>query len=210
MIPGILPLLAITIPLAAAGLIIATGRHMNLRDSVTLGAAASMVMVVLAMLPEILAGGRIGITLVPLLPGGDLALRVDALGMIFGLVASILWLLNSLYSIGYMRALKEHDQTRFYFCFAIAIAAAIGIAFSANLVTLYVFYEILTLITYPLVVHVGTPEAMQAGRKYLAYLLGGGICLLAATILTYTLTGTTEFIPGGFLAGAGAAALSLQ
>ncbi len=210
MIPGILPLLAITIPLAAAALIIATGRHMNLRDSVTLGAAASMVVVVLAMLPEILAGGRIGITLVPLLPGGDLALRVDALGMIFGLVASILWLLNSLYSIGYMRALKEHDQTRFYFCFAIAIAAAIGIAFSANLVTLYVFYEVLTLITYPLVVHVGTPEAMQAGRKYLAYLLGGGICLLAATILTYTLTGTTEFIPGGFLAGAGAAALSLQ
>ena len=205
----IMPLLSILIPLAAAALIPIVGRHENLRESVTLVAAGSMMLVVLAMLPDILGGGRISITLLPLLPGGDFALRVDALGMIFALTASVLWLLNSLYSIGYMRALREHDQTRFYFCFAIAIAAAMGIAFSANLITLYVFYEVLTLITYPLVVHVGTPEAMRAGRKYLAYLLGGGICLLAATIVTYTLTGTTEFIPGGFLAGAGAA-LSLQ
>jgi multicomponent Na+:H+ antiporter subunit D len=162
------------------------------------------------MLPEILGGGRISITLLPLLPGGDLALRVDAFGMIFAITASVLWLLNSVYSIGYMRALREHDQTRFFFCFAIAITAAMGIAFSANLVTLFVFYEILTLITYPLVVHIGTPEAMRAGRKYLAYLLGGGICLLAATVVTYTLTGTTEFIPGGFLAAGSGTALSLQ
>jgi formate hydrogenlyase subunit 3/multisubunit Na+/H+ antiporter MnhD subunit len=206
---SLLLLLALLIPLAAAALIPVVGRHENLRESVTLVAAGSMVLVVLAMLPEILGGGRISITLLPLLPGGDLALRIDALGMIFALTASVLWLLNSVYSIGYMRALREHDQTRFYFCFAVAIAAAMGIALSANLVTLFVFYEILTLITYPLVVHVGTPEAMRAGRKYLAYLLGGGICLLAATIVTFTLTGTTEFIPGGFLAGAGAA-LSLQ
>ena len=206
---SLLLLLALLIPLAAAALIPVVGRHENLRESVTLVAAGSMVLVVLAMLPEVLGGGRISITLLPLLPGGDLALRIDALGMIFALTASVLWLLNSVYSIGYMRALREHDQTRFYFCFAVAIAAAMGIALSANLVTLFVFYEILTLITYPLVVHVGTPEAMRAGRKYLAYLLGGGICLLAATIVTFTLTGTTEFIPGGFLAGAGAA-LSLQ
>ena len=209
MMLSLLPLLALLIPLAAAALIPVVGRNENLRESVTLVAAGSMVLVVLAMLPEVLGGGRISITLLPLLPGGDLALRIDALGMIFALTASVLWLLNSVYSIGYMRALREHDQTRFYFCFAVAIAAAMGIALSANLVTLFVFYEILTLITYPLVVHVGTPEAMRAGRKYLAYLLGGGICLLAATIVTFTLTGTTEFIPGGFLAGAGAA-LSLQ
>jgi len=209
MMLSLLPLLALLIPLAAAALIPVVGRHENLRESVTLVAAGSMVLVVLAMLPEILGGGRISITLLPLLPGGDLALRIDALGMIFALTASVLWLLNSVYSIGYMRALREHDQTRFYFCFAVAIAAAMGIALSANLVTLFVFYEILTLITYPLVVHVGTPEAMRAGRKYLAYLLGGGVCLLAATIVTFSLTGTTEFIPGGFLAGAGAA-LSLQ
>jgi multicomponent Na+:H+ antiporter subunit D len=205
-----LPLLALLAPFAAAVLIPVVGRHENLRESVTLIAAGSMVLVVLAMLPEILGGGRISITLLPLLPGGDLALRVDAFGMIFAITASVLWLLNSVYSIGYMRALREHDQTRFFFCFAIAIAAAMGIAFSANLVTLFVFYEILTLITYPLVVHVGTAEAMQAGRKYLAYLLGGGICLLAATVVTYTLTGTTEFIPGGFLAAGSSTALTLQ
>ena len=201
--PGILPLLPLLLPIAAAALILVVGRHEDLRESVTLGTAGVMVVVVLAMLPEILEGGRISITLLPLLPGGDLALRVDAFGMIFAITASVLWFLNSLYSIGYMRALREHDQTRFYFCFAIAIAAAMGIAFSANLVTLFVFYEILTLVTYPLVVHAGTPEALQAGRKYLAYLLGGGICLLGATIITYSLTGTTEFIPGGFLAGTG-------
>lgn len=205
-----LPLVALLAPLAAAVLIPIVGRDENLRESVTLIAAGSMVLVVLAMLPEILGGGRISITLLPLLPGGDLALRVDAFGMIFALTASVLWLLNSLYSIGYMRALREHDQTRFFFCFAIAITAAMGIAFSANLVTLFVFYEILTLITYPLVVHIGTPEAMRAGRKYLAYLLGGGICLLAATVVTYTMTGTTEFIPGGFLAAGYGTALSLQ
>ncbi len=210
MSPEILPLLALITPLAAAVLIPIVSRHENLRESVTLIAAGTLVVVVVAMLPEIIEGSRISITLLPLLPGGDLALRADAFGMIFALTASVLWVLNSLYSIGYMRALREHDQTRFFFCFAIAIAAAIGIAFSANLITLFVFYEILTLITYPLVVHAGTPEAMQAGRKYLAYLLGGGICLLAATIVTYTLTGTTEFIPGGFLAAGTGTALTLQ
>ncbi|HDQ07799.1 MAG TPA: monovalent cation/H+ antiporter subunit D family protein [Methanoculleus sp.] len=206
---ALLPAATIAIPLLGAGLILATGRHENIRESVTIAAALAMLGTVLAMLPAILGGGKISLTLLPMVPGGDFALRVDAFGMVFALTAAVLWLLNSFYAIGYMRALKEHAQTRFFFCLAVAIAAAVGIAFSANLVTLFLFYEVLTIITYPLVVHIETPAAMKAGRKYLTYLLIGGIFLLAATILTYLLTGTTEFVPGGFLAGSGAA-LTLQ
>lgn len=201
----LLPAVTIAIPLLAAVLIPIVGRNENIREGVTIAAAVAMLGSVLAMLPAVLSGGRITISLLPMVPGGDLALRVDAFGMVFALTAAVLWLLNSFYAIGYMRSLKEHAQTRFFFCFAVAIAAAVGIAFSENLLTLFVFYEILTIITYPLVVHVETPAAMKAGRKYLAYLLVGGIFLLAAVILTYILTGTTVFVPGGFLAGSGSA-----
>jgi formate hydrogenlyase subunit 3/multisubunit Na+/H+ antiporter MnhD subunit len=206
---GLLPAVTVVTPLLAAVMILVSGRHENIRDGFTVAAAVAMLGSVVAMLPSILAGERIAVSLIPLLPGGDLALRVDAFGMVFALTAAVLWLLNSFYSIGYMRSLKEHAQTRFFFCLAVAIASAIGIAFSANLVTLLVFYEILTIITYPLVVHVETPEAMAAGRKYLAYLLIGGVFLLAAVVLTYILTGTTGFAPGGFLAGS-APPLTLQ
>ncbi|MDT8357269.1 MAG: proton-conducting transporter membrane subunit [Methanomicrobiaceae archaeon] len=209
MAADLLPAVAIAIPLLAAMLILIARLHPNIRESVTIVAAAAMLATVLAMLPSVLDGGRITLVILPLVPGGDLALSADAFGMVFALTAAALWLLNSFYAIGYMRALKEHAQTRFFFCFAVAIAAAIGIAFSANLVTLFLFYEVLTVITYPLVVHIETPEAMKAGRTYLAYLLAGGIFLLAATVLTYHLTGTTAFVAGGFLAGSGGS-LTLQ
>jgi len=170
----LLPAVAVAIPLLASVLIPLVGRHENIREAVTIVAATAMLGSVLAMLPSILSGNQIALSLLPMVPGGDLALRVDAFGMVFALTAAILWLLNSFYAIGYMRSLQEHAQTRFYFCFAVAIAAAVGIAFSENLLTLFIFYEVLTIITYPLVVHAETPEAMKAGRKYLAYLLIGG------------------------------------
>lgn len=206
---GILPGIALAIPLIAAILIPLLGRHPNIRDGVTIASATAMFGAVAAMLPSILSGEKITLLIVPMVPGGDLLLKVDAFGMLFAFTAALLWLLNSFYAIGYMRAKKEHAQTRFFFCFAVAIAAAIGIAFSANLLTLFIFYEILTIITYPLVVHLETEKAMKEGRKYLAYLLIGGIFLLVAVILTYLLTGTTGFVPGGFLEGS-APALTLQ
>ena len=202
---NLLPVVAIAVPLLASVLILLVGRYENIREGVTITAAVAMLGAVLAMLPSVLSGTRITVSLLPMVPGGDFALRVDAFGMVFALTAAVLWLLNSFYAIGYMRAQREHAQTRFYFCFAVAIAAAVGIAFSENLLTLFIFYEILTIITYPLVVHIETPEAMKAGRKYLAYLLIGGVFLLAALVLTYVLTGTTTFVPGGFLAGSGSA-----
>ncbi|MBI1983901.1 MAG: monovalent cation/H+ antiporter subunit D family protein, partial [Acidobacteria bacterium] len=126
--------------------------------------------------------------------------EVEPLGMLFGLIASGLWIVNSLYSIGYMRGNNEQHQTRFYVCFAGALASAVGIAFAGNLLTLFLFYEALTLITYPLVTHHGTKEAMHAGRLYLGLLVGASIAfLLVAIIWTWHLAGTLDFVAGGIL-----------
>ncbi len=120
--------------------------------------------------------------------------------MLFALVASGLWIVSSLYSIGYMRGNDEAKQTRFYVCFALAIAAALGIAFSANVFTLFVFYELLTLITYPLVTHHGTDKARSGGRTYLGLLVGTSVVfLLPALVFTWHVAGTTDFTPGGIL-----------
>ena len=113
-----------------------------------------------------------------LFPGIPLAFRLDGLGMLFLLVAAVLWPLTTAYSIGYMRKLKEHDQSRFFAFFAIAIFATVGVALAANLVTLYLFYELLSLSTYPLVTHHQDDEARSAGRRYLAFILGGSIGLV--------------------------------
>jgi len=98
-----------------------------------------------------------------------------------------------------MRSISEHKQTRFYAAFALCMASTIGIAFSENLLTFILFYEILTLATYPLVIHKETPQAISAGHKYLAYLLTGGLALITAVALTYHYTGSLDFSPGGFL-----------
>jgi multicomponent Na+:H+ antiporter subunit D len=114
--------------------------------------------------------------------------------------ASLLWILTSFYSVGYMRSLKERAQTRYYSCFALALSATMGVAFAGNLLTLFLFYEILTLVTYPLVGHKGTDEAKAGARKYVIYLLGAAkLFLLTAIILTYNLTGTLDFRSGGIL-----------
>ena len=158
--------------------------------------------VVLSLLPAVLAGARPTVDLFEFAPGLPLRLSVEPLGMTFACVAALLWPLNSLYSIGYMRGNQEQHQTRFYICFAIAIASTIGIAFAGNLLTLFIFYEALTLSTYPLVTHKGTPEAMRAGRLYLGILLSTSIgLLLLAIVWTWAIAGTLDFMPGGILAG---------
>ena len=140
--------------------------------------------------------------LTAVIPEIPIAFEVEPLGMMFALVASFLWIVTTIYSIGYMRGHGESNQTRFYACFAIAIASAIGVAFAANLLTLFVFYEALTLSTYPLVTHSGTDEARRAGRVYLGVLLGTSIAFqLFAILWVWVLTGDTGFRAGGILAG---------
>jgi multicomponent Na+:H+ antiporter subunit D len=114
--------------------------------------------------------------------------------MVFALVASFLWIVTVLYSIGYMRGLGEHAQTRFSACFALALFGAVGCAFADNLFTLYLFYEIVSITTYPLVAHHQDREGYEGGRKYLVYLTGTAKGLvLPAVILTYVMCGTLDF-----------------
>ena len=202
MTPGLLMLGCIVLPVLASALIVATGRAPNLRESVTLAAGAAVLGCVLGLYPEVSQGARPGLVLAPLVPGIALELVVEPLGLLFAMVAGFLWPVTTIYAIGYMRAHHEKNQTRFYACFAVSIAAAMGVAFAGNLVTLFVFYEVLTLSTYPLVTHAGTPEARRGGRVYLATLLGTSIGFqLLAIAGTFAYAGTVDFREGGILAG---------
>ena len=202
MSPGNLIIVALFLPLAGAVLIRLAGAWPNLRETVTLTTAVLLFATVLQLLPLVQAGERPAAVLQEMLPGLAIAFEVEPLGMIFALIASGLWIVTSVYSIGYMRGHHEKHQTRFYVCFAIALASAIGIAFAANMLTLFVFYEALTLSTYPLVVHAGTDEAKAGGRTYLGILLTTSIVfLLTATIWTWSIAGTLDFTDGGILAG---------
>ena len=193
---------AVFLPLLLSPLILLTGRRPNLRETVTLVTGGATFLVVLSILPEVMAGGRPSVELLQVLPGLPLGFRVEPLGMLFSLVASGLWIVTSLYAIGYMRGHHEIDQTRFYFFFAVAITAAIGVAFAQNLLTLFIFYEVLTLSTSPLVTHARTPEAMRGGRIYMGILLSTSVVfLLFAIIWTWSITGTLEFQEDGILSG---------
>jgi len=199
MTESIRPLLALAFPAICALCIFIFRRRPNIREACTIIAACLQFSVVISMAPVILQGNVIRCHLITIAPGIELSYRVDAFGLLFAITSSFLWILVSLYSIGYMRALNEHAQTRYYFMFALAIFSAVSIAFSENLVTFYIFYEALTLSTYWLVAHHEDQEAFAASRKYLAYLLASGWFLFAAVVLTYALTGKTEFAPGGIL-----------
>ena len=194
--------LALAVPAGGAALIALAGRVPNLRETITLVTAAALLGCVLTLLPGVSAGARPALTLFEVLPGLQIAFKVEPLGMLFALVASGLWIVNSLYSIGYMRGNNEAHQTRFYVCFALALAATMGIAFAGNFFTLFVFYEVLTLVTYPLVTHHGTDRARKGGRVYLALLMGTSIVfLLPALVFIWHVAGTTDFEAGGILAG---------
>ncbi len=193
------PLWALICPAIVALLILISAKRPNLRESWTLLGSAALCYTVLSMTPIVLAHGPIQFSWFVLLPKVDFALKVDALGLIFATTSSCLWILVSIYSIGYMRSLKEHAQTRYYFSFALALVGAVGVALAANLVTMFIFYEILTISTYPLVAHEESPQALSAGHKYLAYLLTGGVFFLIGILMTYALVGTTDFSYQGIL-----------
>jgi multicomponent Na+:H+ antiporter subunit D len=196
-------LLAILLPLAGAVGIALAGRvSANLRETVTLLTAGGLALTVWSLLPSVMAGDRPAVTVTELLPGVELAFRVEPLGMLFAALASGLWIVNSLYSIGYMRGNNEKHQTRFYVMFAVSLAATMGVAFAGNLITLFLFYEMLTLSTYPLVSHKGDANTVRSARVYLGILLTTSIGLfLPAIIWTYTVAGGGDFVPGGILAG---------
>ena len=198
------PLAAVLAPAVGILAIVASRRNPNIREGFTILSALVTFGVVASLVPAALAGTPHVTRLGTLVPGIDITLRADPLGMIFALVASLLWLVTSFYSIGYMRGLDEHSQTRYFAAFAGSVGAALGVSFASNLVSLYVFYELLTVATYPLVAHDESDTARQAGRKYLTYTFGGGVAVLAGTVLVFWTTGTVAFTPGGIAALASA------
>ncbi len=169
-------------------------KNINIREGISLGAAVAAFLSILALVPGVLSGTVYIYPLFHLFPGVSVKFCVDGLALIFGLVSTFLWILASSYNIGYMRSLEEHAQTRYYFCFAVAIFGAVGVAFSANIFTLYLFYEIITIFTYPLVAHHQDREGYFSGRKYIVYLMGTSkLFFLPAMLITYVLAGTLDF-----------------
>ncbi|MGN7438503.1 MAG: monovalent cation/H+ antiporter subunit D family protein [Alcanivorax sp.] len=192
-----LPLIVL-LPALCTVLLGLTGKSPNLREGVTLITGIVTFLITLQLLPVVMAGGTPEFVFAEPLPGMPLAFRLEPLGMIFALIASFLWIITSIYSIGYMRGANEANQTKFYIFFALAAALTLGVAFSANLFTLFVFYEALTLSTYPLVTHKGNDAARKGGRVYLGILLTTSIAFfLPAVIWTYHSAGTLDFVPGG-------------
>jgi multicomponent Na+:H+ antiporter subunit D len=196
--PEALIVAALLLPLVAALLIPLFLERPNLREAVTLAAAVLLFLATSLLAPFVLAGARPEALRYEIVAGLAFGFKVEPLGMLFALVASALWIVNSIYSIGYMRANDEPRQTTYYVCFAVALGSTIGIAYAGNLFTLFLFYEMLTISTYPLVTHKRDAEAMRAGRLYLMLLLGTSmVLLLPAIIATLALTGTLDFTPGG-------------
>ena len=192
--------LTILIPLLGAGVIGMLSRWPNLRETASVVSAGLLLIVVLSLLDSVEAGERVGLVVFETFPNAPIALEAEPLGMLFALLASFLWIVTTLYSIGYMRSHQEKNQTRFYICFAIALGCTMGVAFSANLLTMFLFYELLTLSTYPLVTHAGTDEARRAGRVYLGVLLGTSMgFLLVAIVWTWKIAGSLDFTVGGLL-----------
>jgi len=194
--------LALLLPAVGAVLVALTGRWPNIREAVTLTTAIFTAAVVCSLVEPVMSGSRPALLLAEIMPNIPLAFEVEPLGMLYALVASILWIVTSIYAVGYMRGHHEKNQTRFFTCFALAISAALGIAFAQNLFTLFLFYELLTFSTYPLVTHHGTDAARRAGRIYLGILVFTSVGLLLFGILwTWNIAGTLDFRPGGILAG---------
>ena len=187
-------------PLITSSLVYFFRRNANLRD--LMGPIGGILTFISAcfIAQDVINGNTPTLKLVPLFPGVDLIFSVNPLGAIFGLVASFLWIAASIYTVGYMRGNNEKNQTRFAFFYAIAIHAAMGIAWSGNLLILFVFYEILTFSTYPLVTHKQTDDAKKAGRLYMSILVGSSVVFLFPAILwVWYASGTLNFSDGGII-----------
>ncbi len=205
------PLVTLVPPLVVVPLILLLReRHRNAREACIIVAGLLCFAANVAVYRATLAGLPVESGVLELLPRFSLQLVAEPMGVTFGLLASFLWVVTTVYSIGYMRGHHEENQTRFYTCFAIAIAAVMAAAYAGDLLTLFVAYEVLSLSTYPLVTHPGTDAARRAGRVYIGILVGASIGLfLPALIWTATAAGTLDFVPGGTLGEAGLSAAAL-
>ena len=185
-VTGLAPLLALLAPVVGAAGVVLLRSRPPARELCGLVAGLVQLVLIATLVPTVRDGGTVSFTLSTFLPEASIALRADALGVVLAGTAAILWVLTTIYAMGYFGTTPDPKVTRFHACLCLTMAGTVGVAFSANLLTLYLFYEAMTIVTYPLVAHTGTPEALRGGRRYLAYQLGAGIMfLLPAIVLTY-------------------------
>ena len=195
---GTLLQLCILLPIVSTIGIVALRHNQNLREMVSIVTSLIVLCSVVFIYLGLQSGESISVHWLQILPGLSVSFSVEPLGMIFALIASFLWLITIIYAIGYMRGHNEDHQTRFFCCFAVAIGGVMGVAFADNLLTLFIFYEVLTLSTYPLVTHAGTDAAKRGGRVYLGILLTTSIAFFLFAILgTWVIAGTLDFTQGG-------------
>jgi multicomponent Na+:H+ antiporter subunit D len=190
----------VAIPLLGVGALLLLRRNPNAREAASLVSGIALVVAVLGLWP--VAGHDLRVELWTWLPGLSLEFALEPLGLLFATVAAVLWPVTTVFAAGYLRAEDEHDQTRFFAFFGLTIAAAMWIALSANLITLFIGYEVMTLATWPLVAHKGGAEGRRGGRTYLVVLLTTSVgLLLPAIVWTWLVAGSTDFRPGGLLTG---------
>ena len=193
------PFIAVGIAFLAALLVSCSRRHPNVRETWSTAASFLMFGTIISMVGGVLQGNVYEWTLFQLTDTVGLTLRTDTAGMIFACLSSLLWVPINIYSIGYMRNNHETEQTGYFASFAVCLGATVGVSLASNLLTFFVFYEILTIFSYPLVLHERNEEALDASRKYLAYTLVSGQLFLAGTVGVYCISGTMDFKAGGFL-----------
>ncbi len=196
-----LPAAAVVVPTLTSALIVAARRRPDVRDGILVTGAVVTFAIVASIVPRVVAGEILTTPLGQLLPGAELHLTADGMGMVFAALASLLWVLAGFYAIGYMRGDRAGNQTRFYAFYSLCLATAFGVAFAGDLLTFFIAYELLTVTTYPLVAHNGDDKALTAGRTYLGYLLSGGALVLLGIVIVYATTGELSFAAGGFVAG---------
>jgi multicomponent Na+:H+ antiporter subunit D len=135
---------------------------------------------------------RFGIVL-----GFDLLLRADLLSLLLVTLSSVLWLFTTIYAVGYLEG--GQNRSRFFGFFSLCVTASVGVAMAGNLITFFIFYEFLTLSTYPLVIHSGTEKALKGGRTYLWYTMAGGAVLFLGVVWLHVVAGNIEFQFAGAL-----------
>lgn len=199
---SLLPLAAVVLPCVTALAIAAARRAPRVVEGLLSAGAVATFAVVGTLYVQVRDGRTPTTVLGELIPGLQLSLRADGMAMVFALLASVLWVLASFYAVGYMRGDAAKNRTRFYAFYAFCLGTAFAVAFAGDLFTFFIAYELLTVSTYPLVTHKGDDAAIAAGRKYITYLIGGGVLVLAGLIIVVAMTGQVAFEPGGFVGDA--------
>lgn len=201
-VTSLLPPLAVAIPVCTGLLILLVGkRSEQLRNRLSIAAVAATNVIALSMLPGVLKGSIFKAHLMQITPRIHqtpsiwLHMRVDPVGLLFALTAATLWLLATVYSLGYMR--DEHARTRYFAFLLLCLGWTLGVAFAGNLLTLFIFYELFSISTYPLIIHEQTLEAVQAARKYIVYILIGGSFILFSIVYTFSLANSQTLMKTG-------------